>query len=327
MNKFTKRRIVERVAYLERSSSSFSAGAAWASAACSGATSAPSSVGFDFRRPGIDGMWGIETWGIETVGIDTDGKLDGSQPETFPVTLENIPPDAFVGLQGTSKVWMKITRTAQTARCTFIFNQCLSKSAPFQLPPAGGLLIYWGRKARAKNINEFHSPALSGASAFTQLLFEEKSETINTDPRKDSIRLSEKDERLCNMVIYGWASPCSFYVVVFCWWLDDRLLYGLFGWSCSCCWLRWSWDFFVSVLREHRRERWDLICNSREHDWFAFGCLHWLLTIHLRRTELLRSAKLFHQNHANENFPLFHVFRLLISLGLHFALAFHCLFH
>lgn len=44
-------------------------------------------------------MWGIETVGIETVGIETDGKLDGSQPDTLPVTFENIPPDAFVGLK------------------------------------------------------------------------------------------------------------------------------------------------------------------------------------------------------------------------------------
>lgn len=41
----------------------------------------------------------METVGIETVGIETDGRLDGSQPDTFPVTLENIPPDAFVGLR------------------------------------------------------------------------------------------------------------------------------------------------------------------------------------------------------------------------------------
>lgn len=42
----------------------------------------------------MDGIWGIETDGIETVG-----KLDGNQPETFPVTFENIPPAAFVGLK------------------------------------------------------------------------------------------------------------------------------------------------------------------------------------------------------------------------------------
>lgn len=97
--------MVERVAYLERSSSSFSAaGAGWASTACSAAASAPSSAGLAFLRPGIEGMWGMDTVGIETVGIDTDGKLDGSQPETLPVTLENIPPAAFVGLEERSKV-------------------------------------------------------------------------------------------------------------------------------------------------------------------------------------------------------------------------------
>jgi hypothetical protein len=56
-------------------------------------------VGFDFLRPGIDGIWGIETVGMETVGIETLGRLDGNQPDTLPVTFENIPPDAgFVGL-------------------------------------------------------------------------------------------------------------------------------------------------------------------------------------------------------------------------------------
>lgn len=39
------------------------------------------------------GMVGIDTDGIETVGM-----LDGNHPETLPVTFENIPPDAFVGL-------------------------------------------------------------------------------------------------------------------------------------------------------------------------------------------------------------------------------------
>jgi hypothetical protein len=36
--------------------------------------------------------------GIETVGMETLGRLDGSHPDTLPVTLENIPPAAFVGL-------------------------------------------------------------------------------------------------------------------------------------------------------------------------------------------------------------------------------------
>lgn len=45
-------------------------------------------------------MWGIETVGIETVGIETLGRLDGNHPDTLPVTLENIPPAAFVGLGG-----------------------------------------------------------------------------------------------------------------------------------------------------------------------------------------------------------------------------------
>lgn len=71
------------------------------SVACSVAASAAagSSTTFDFLRPGIDGIWGIETVGMDTVGIETDGRLDGNQPDTLPVTFENIPPDAFVGLQ------------------------------------------------------------------------------------------------------------------------------------------------------------------------------------------------------------------------------------
>lgn len=64
---------------------------------------ADSSAVFAFLRPGMDGMCGIETVGMETVGIETDGKLDGSQPETLPVTLENIPPAAFVGLKGSTR--------------------------------------------------------------------------------------------------------------------------------------------------------------------------------------------------------------------------------
>lgn len=90
--------------YLERSSSSFSfVCEGCASTACSAVASAPASSVGAFLRPGIDGIWGIETVGIETVGIETDGKLDGNQPDTLPVTLENIPPAALVGLGATIK--------------------------------------------------------------------------------------------------------------------------------------------------------------------------------------------------------------------------------
>jgi hypothetical protein len=51
----------------------------------------------------MDGMWGMETVGIDTVGIETLGRLDGNQPDTFPLTFENIPPAAFVGLQVTGR--------------------------------------------------------------------------------------------------------------------------------------------------------------------------------------------------------------------------------
>lgn len=45
---------------------------------------------------------------METVGIETLGRLDGSQPDTLPVTFENIPPDAFVGLrEKEAKAWKK----------------------------------------------------------------------------------------------------------------------------------------------------------------------------------------------------------------------------
>ena len=89
---------------LERSSSSFSFAICdgWASSPCSGANSAASaSAGWSFLNPGIDGIVGMETVGIvgmETDGIETVGSDDGSQPETLPVTFENIPPDALVGL-------------------------------------------------------------------------------------------------------------------------------------------------------------------------------------------------------------------------------------
>lgn len=39
---------------------------------------------------------------MDTEGIETLGRLDGSHPETFPVTFENIPPAALVGLQNGS---------------------------------------------------------------------------------------------------------------------------------------------------------------------------------------------------------------------------------
>jgi hypothetical protein len=69
------------------------------------------SAGWVFLRPGIDGIdtfgiAGIETLGIagiDTEGIETEGRLVGSHPETFPVTFENIPPDALVGLRRSNK--------------------------------------------------------------------------------------------------------------------------------------------------------------------------------------------------------------------------------
>lgn len=72
-------------------------------------------------------------------------------------------------------------------------------------PPSWRIIDLLRQKGESeKNINEFSSLALSGASASTQWLSEEKSESINTEPpEKDSTRLSEKDERLCNMVISG----------------------------------------------------------------------------------------------------------------------------
>lgn len=98
---------------LERSSSSFSFAVCdgWASSACSGANSATSaSAWWDFLKPGIDGIAGIDTVGmvgIETDGIETVGREEGSHPDTFPVTFENIPPDALVGLYTQQRVGKK----------------------------------------------------------------------------------------------------------------------------------------------------------------------------------------------------------------------------
>lgn len=65
-------------------------------------------------------MWGMETVGIETVGIETLGRLDGSHPDTLPVTLENIPPDAFVGLRERRMFYCIINRSTQSPERAFI---------------------------------------------------------------------------------------------------------------------------------------------------------------------------------------------------------------
>lgn len=193
-------------------------------------------------------------------------------------------------------------------------------------PPAGGLLIYRGGKARERKEHRqiFPPPHFLG-------LLLSHSDFPRGKLRRHKHRPPKTIEREGRVALqYGnqWTSPCSFCVVVICWWLGHSLLYGFLGRSCSCCWLRRSWDFFVSVLGEHRREGRDLICNSREHDWFAF----WVFSLASNDSPSMHRAftfcKTFPPNiHANENFPLFHVFRLLISLRLHFALDFHCLFH
>lgn len=166
-------------------------------------------------------------------------------------------------------------------------------------PPAGGLLIYRGGKARRKKGTSMNVslPRTFWGFCFHTAIFRGKIRKHKHRPPKTRFDSIEREGRVALQYGNQWTSPCSsFRVVVLRWWLGHRLLYGLLGRSCSCCWLRWRWDFLVSVLREHRREGRDLICNSREHDWFAFlGLFTSLLTIHLQCTELLRSARLFHQ--------------------------------
>lgn len=95
-------------------------------------------MGFAFLRPGIDGIWGIETVGIETVGMETLGRLDGNQPDTLPVTFENIPPAAFVGLRKAIQSFVIRFYDANTQIELF--------STSSLLPLFLGLLIYWWKK-------------------------------------------------------------------------------------------------------------------------------------------------------------------------------------